>query len=98
MKPAEDGRRNDAAHVLDGAMDRCVLVERPMGPQLIIEAAYFVRSRRKCSSPTTTMWSTHSRRIGPISLSAKPFSQGEPGAVGLSRMPMARNRRATTAP
>src|SRR2546426_10302708 len=33
---AEDGRRYDAAHVLDGAMDRSVLVERPMSPQLII--------------------------------------------------------------
>jgi hypothetical protein len=27
---------------------------------------------------------------------AKPFCQGEAGAVGLSRMPMARNRRVTT--
>jgi hypothetical protein len=34
MKAAEDGRRYDAAHVLDGAMDRSVLVERPMSPQL----------------------------------------------------------------
>ena len=30
--------------------------------------------------------------------SAKPFCQGEAGAVGLSRMPMARNRRVTTVP
>src|SRR2546429_7976759 len=36
MKSAEDGRRYDAAHVLDGAMDRRVLVERPMSPQLVI--------------------------------------------------------------
>src|SRR3984957_6140319 len=42
------------------------------------------------------MWSKHSRRIDPISRSAKPFCQGEAGAVGLSRMPMARNRRVTT--
>jgi hypothetical protein len=35
MKSAEDGRRYDAAHVLDGAMDRSVFVERPMSPQLI---------------------------------------------------------------
>src|SRR5947208_10524900 len=54
--------------------------------------AYFVRIRRKCASPKTTRWSTHSRRIDPISLSAKPFCQGEPGAMGLSRMPMVRNR------
>jgi hypothetical protein len=26
----------DAAHLLDGAMDRSVLVERPMRPQLVI--------------------------------------------------------------
>src|SRR5258705_6319146 len=44
------------------------------------------------------MWSAHSRRIDPISRSAKPFCQGEAGAVGLSRMPMARNRRVTTLP
>jgi hypothetical protein len=40
----------------------------------------------------------HSRRIDPINLSAKPFCQGEPGAMGLSRMPMARNRRVTSVP
>ena len=34
----------------------------------------------------------------PISRSAKPFCQGEAGAVGLSRMPMERNRRLTTLP
>ncbi len=37
------------------------------------------------------MWSTHSRRIDPISHLAKPFCQREAGAVGLSRIPMARN-------
>src|SRR5437588_9832337 len=36
MKSAEDGRRYNVAHVLNGAMDRSVLVERPMSPQLII--------------------------------------------------------------
>ena len=36
--------------------------------------------------------------IDPISRSAKPFCQGEAGAVGLSRMPMERNRRVTTLP
>ena len=28
------------------------------------------------------MWSTHSRRIDPISRSTKPFCQGEAGAIG----------------
>jgi hypothetical protein len=36
MKCAEDRRRYYAAHVLDGAMDRSVLVERSMSPQLVI--------------------------------------------------------------
>jgi hypothetical protein len=36
MKAAEDGRRYDAADVLDGATDWSVFVERPMSPQLII--------------------------------------------------------------
>jgi hypothetical protein len=36
MKSAKDGRRYDAAHVQDGAMDRSVLVERAMRPQLVI--------------------------------------------------------------
>ena len=53
---------------------------------------------RRCASPRTMMWSTHSRRIDPISRSAKPFCQGDAGVIGLSRMPMARNRRVTTAP
>src|SRR6476660_2965542 len=44
--------------------------------------------RRRCTSPRTVMWSRHSRRIDPISRSAKPFCQGEAGAIGLSRMPM----------
>jgi hypothetical protein len=36
MKSAEDGRRYDAACVLDGAMDRSVFAKRPMSPQLVI--------------------------------------------------------------
>jgi hypothetical protein len=41
------------------------------------------------------MWSKHSRRIDPINRSAMPFCHGEAGAIGLSRMPMARSRRVT---
>jgi hypothetical protein len=41
MKSSEDGRRYDAAHVLDGAMDRSVLVERAMRPQLVIVGPAF---------------------------------------------------------
>jgi hypothetical protein len=41
MKAAEDGRRYDAAHVLDRAIYRSVLVERPMSRQLIIIGGVF---------------------------------------------------------
>ena len=34
-------------------------------------------------------WSTHSRRMEPISLSAKQFCHSDPVEIGLSRMPMA---------
>src|SRR3954452_6145851 len=44
------------------------------------------------------MWSRHSRRMDPISRSAKPFCHGERGAIGLSRMPIARRRCLTTEP
>jgi hypothetical protein len=40
-----------------------------------------------------TTWSTHSRRIVPINLSAKQFCHGAPGAMGLSRIPMAYSAR-----
>jgi len=36
MKAAKDGRRYDAAYLLDGAMDRSVFVEKPISPQLVI--------------------------------------------------------------
>jgi hypothetical protein len=32
---------------------------------------------RRCRSPSTTMWSKHSRRIEPISRSAYPFRHGD---------------------
>src|ERR1700747_3277671 len=40
-----------------------------------------------------TTWSRHSRRIEPIALSQYPFCHGDRGAVGRSRMPIARRRR-----
>ncbi len=91
MKAAEDGRRYDATSALDGAMDRRILVEGPMSPQLVIVGSILPQNPAQMGLPKTTTWSTHSRRIDPISRSAKPFCQGEAGAIGLSRMPMARN-------
>jgi hypothetical protein len=53
---------------------------------------------RRCRSPNTTTWSRHYRRIEPISRSACPFCHGDCGAVGRSRMPIERTRRAKTSP
>src|ERR1700756_5541376 len=44
------------------------------------------------------MWSRHSRRIGPMSLSTQAFCQGDRGAIGWSRMPIARIRCKKTGP
>jgi NAD(P)-dependent dehydrogenase (short-subunit alcohol dehydrogenase family) len=53
---------------------------------------------RRCRSPNTTTWSRHSRRIEPIVLSQYPFCHGDRGAVGRSRMLIARRRRMRTSP
>src|ERR1039458_10006580 len=44
------------------------------------------------------MWSRHSRRIEPMSLSTYAFCQGERNAIGRSRIPMARRRCTKTGP
>src|SRR5450756_157582 len=69
-----------------------------MDPRLIIVAAYAPRIRRRCASPNTIMWSRHSRRIEPMSLSTYAFCQGDRNAIGRSRMPMARRRCTKTGP
>lgn len=48
MEASEDGRRYNGTHVLDGTMDRSILVERSMGPQLVISAT----AAMKPASPT----------------------------------------------
>src|SRR5450759_5258388 len=44
------------------------------------------------------MWSRHSRRIEPMSLSTYAFCQGDRNAIGRSRIPMARRRCTKTGP
>src|SRR5438034_2512409 len=89
MKSSADGRRYDAAHVLDRATDRSFLVERPMSPQLIIISGILRQY------PAQVRFAQNNHMVDAlasdrsISLSAKPFCQGEPGAIGLSRIPMA---------
>jgi hypothetical protein len=50
----------------------------------VIIASVGSQIRLRCASRTTIKWSTHSRRIDPVSRSAKSFYQGEAGAPGLS--------------
>src|SRR5262249_39654631 len=69
-----------------------------MNARFIIIRGIPTQDRRRCASPNTIMWSRHSRRIVPISLSTYGFCHGDRGAVGLSRMPMARNRCLKTTP
>src|SRR5215469_2586228 len=92
MKAAKDGLGCDDAEALNRPMERGILVQRAMNARFIIIHGILPRIRRRCASPNTIMWSRHSRRIVPISLSTYGFCHGERGAVGLSRMPMARNR------
>ena len=87
-----------AAGPLNRARDRRIFVQRSVRSHFIVISGIGFRTRRKCVSPSTTILSTHSRRIDPINLSAKPFCQGEPGAMGLSRMPMVLSRRVVAAP
>jgi hypothetical protein len=44
MKAAEDRRRYEASTVLDGPMDRGILVERPMGSQLVIVGSILLQN------------------------------------------------------
>src|SRR5205823_97409 len=99
IKSSEDGRRYDAAHVLDGAMYWSVLVERAMRPQLVIVDG---------AQPDASRWHTslesgvsalrprqqHGRctRAGSIRSAFRRSRSGKPSlaAIGLSRMPMAR--------
>src|SRR5436853_1245502 len=97
MKAAEDGRRYDAAHVLDGAMNRGVLVERPMSPQPYNR--WRTSSESGVSALRPKQPDGRRTRVGSIrSAFRRSRSEGDPGAMGLSRMPMARNRRVTAAP
>src|SRR6476619_7661180 len=75
-----------------------VFVQRPVRPNAVIVACIGAQHAPQMPSPTTMMWSRHSRRMDPISRSAKPFCQGDRGAIGLSRMPIARIRWITTEP
>src|SRR5437867_2106124 len=85
MKAAEDGRRYDAAHVLDRAIDRSVLVERPMSPQLIIISGILRQY------PAQVRFAQNNHMVDALASDRtdQPFGEAakaSPGAIGLSRM------------
>jgi hypothetical protein len=51
IKAAENGRNYDAAPVLDGPIDRGILVERPMGSQLIIVSSIVLQNSAQMRFP-----------------------------------------------
>ena len=98
MQSAKNRNSGNPAADLNRTREWRILVQRQVSSRFDVIASVRFQNLTQMASPRTMMWSTHSRRIDPISRSAKPFCQGEAGAVGLSRMPMARNRRVTTLP
>jgi hypothetical protein len=93
VKSAQNGARTDRTGSLNWARNRRILVQRSVRSDAIVIVDVGFQDPTQMHLAQAMMWSTHSRRIDPISRSAKPFCQGEAGAAGLSRMPMARNRR-----
>jgi len=79
-------------------MDGSILVQTPMGPHAIVECDILAKDPAQGSLSEHDQVVEAFPPIVPISLSAYPFCHGEPGAIGLSRMPMARSRRLTAAP
>jgi hypothetical protein len=81
------------AEALNRPMEGGILVQRSMIALFIIIGRILAQNAAQVRQLNSIMCSRYSRQIVPISLSAYAFCHGEPGAMGLSRIPMARNRR-----
>ena len=98
MKSAQDGVRTYDAGSLDQTRDWRILVQRPMRSYaVVIRRIVFQNAAQMRLAQYNDVVQTF-----PPDRSDQPFGKailpGEAGAIGLSRMPMARNRRVTTAP
>src|SRR5262249_43864733 len=92
MKAAEKRSRCDGAEPLNRPMNRSVLAQSPMSPRLVVGG-------KLAKDPAQMGITEHNHVVETFpSDSAYPFCHGEPGAIGWSRMPMDRNRRATAGP
>ena len=95
MKLAENRPRRNLAEPLDWPMARRILVERQMCPEFVVIAG--VRTK----DPTQMHFAEDDDVIEAFAADRAdqplrmPFCQGERGAVGRSRMPIAESRRVT---
>jgi hypothetical protein len=94
MQAADFGNLDDHAEFrwLDWPSVRCIFVERQVSSRPVIVGEVAGQDGRRWRSPRTRTWSRHSRRIEPMSLSAKGFCHGLWGAVSTSRIPMPSTR------
>jgi hypothetical protein len=73
-------------------MERGILVQRSMNSRFIIIGGIFAQDPAQVRFPEHDHVAETFRRIVPISLSTYAFCHGARGAIGRSRMPMARRR------
>jgi hypothetical protein len=93
VKSAENWMRTNAPSGLNSPRERRILCSGINVSSRHCSGAYRKRAHGRCRSPKTTTWSRHSLRIEPTSRSVWPFCHGDRGAVGRSRIPIARSRR-----
>ena len=98
MKTAENWSRCDGANGLDRPMDRGILVQSTMSPGTVVVDGILAKD------PPQMSFAEHHEVVDALPSDRAdqslrpPFCQGDPGAIGLSRMPMARSRRLTAVP
>ena len=88
MQPADHGMRHDVSTPLNRACEWRIFVQRSVRSDFVVIARIGLQHRRRCASPSTTMWSTQSRQIDPISLSANAFCHQKkalPSGIGPDR-------------
>src|SRR5258708_37580950 len=92
MKSAEDRSRGELAEPSDRPIGRRILAQGQMGSEFVVIAGVGRKDPAQVSFAKDDDVIRHSRRIEPISLPACPFCQGDRGAIGWSRIPMAARR------
>ena len=96
MKPAKDGPRDHPAEPLVWTNHWRILGQSEMRSHMVVVGSISLEDPAQMVLAQDYDVVQKSRRIEPISLSACPFCQGERGAIGLSRMPIAAIRRLTS--